>query len=281
LQIPSFSGKSVLVIDDEEDARLLMKHLLEELGCKVLTAASGHEGVDIARTAKPDLITTDLLMPEMNGWDVVRSIHSDPVTCRIPVVVVSIVGTENRGGVVGSVDVLDKPVSRDMLSSLLTRRLTARARVLVVDDDPDALKIVEGYLAETGVQIVNASNGEEALEVLGRVEVDLIILDLLMPVMDGLTFLSTLQRHDRYRDLAVVVLTSKSLSGEEQKTLRHHTVKVLKKAECSPEDLKEVLESVWAQDSGQKGTQRDGDSQSADLGRSGSHRGLTNDPAGD
>ncbi len=111
--------KLVLVIDDEFDARMLVAHMIEEMGCRVIAASSGEQGLRMAREFRPDLITLDLLMPEMTGWDVLKTIKADSQLQQIPVVVVSIVARENRGKILGAVDVLEKPLAREDLLSVL------------------------------------------------------------------------------------------------------------------------------------------------------------------
>ncbi len=116
-------GKRILVIDDSADARLLMMSALEELGCRPLAAASGDEGLLLARQERPDVITLDLVMPEMNGWEVLADLQREPELAEIPVVVVSVVGEEERATLLGASEVLSKPVDRDRLLASLHRVL--------------------------------------------------------------------------------------------------------------------------------------------------------------
>ena len=118
--------KKVLIIDDEEDSRVLLKHTIEDTGCQVIGASSGEEGLSLARNARPDLISVDLLMPGMSGWEFVRRIKADPDLRGIPVIVVSVVAGENTGRVFGVVDVLQKPISREELLAVLQRAEMAR-----------------------------------------------------------------------------------------------------------------------------------------------------------
>jgi CheY-like chemotaxis protein len=111
----------VLVIDDESDARIILKHAFEDLGCSVVTAAGVDEGLALARTVSPQMITVDLMMPHKNGWDALRELQADPRLCHIPVVVVSAVASENRAQLFGALDSLDKPVTREGLARLIAR----------------------------------------------------------------------------------------------------------------------------------------------------------------
>jgi CheY-like chemotaxis protein len=114
----------VLVIDDESDARSILRQSFEDLGCAVVTAASVDEGMVLARTVSPSMITMDLMMPRKNGWDALRELQADPVLCHIPVVVVSAVASEGKVQVFGALDYLDKPVTREKLAQMLRRSAT-------------------------------------------------------------------------------------------------------------------------------------------------------------
>jgi CheY-like chemotaxis protein len=236
--------KLILIIDDEFDARMLVTHMIEELGCKVIAASSGEQGLRMAQEFRPDLITLDLLMPEMTGWDVLKAIKADSRLRQIPVVVVSIVARENRGKIIGAVDVLEKPLAREDLLSVLRRTLRTERKLLVVDDDEDARRLINTYLSEEGYEIQTAGNGREALEILGPFSPDLIILDLMMPVMDGMAFLDTIRADPRYRHLPVIIVTAKVLSPEEVRRLSTESQSILKKADLLEKDLKAVLQEL-------------------------------------
>ena len=241
----SLGGRRILVIDDELDSRTLLSHLLTDCGCQVVSASSGAQGLQIAREFKPDLITLDLMMPSMDGWQVVRAIKADPQLAHIPVVVVSVVGNENRGHILGAVDVLQKPVSRDDLAAVLQRNIrVSPRRVLIVDDDDDARNIMINTLQEKGVEIRTAVNGREALTLLEQFPPDLILLDLMMPVMDGITFLDALRRDSRYQRLPVIIVTARALTPAEIERLKAEKLRVLSKAEAFDGSLKRLIEDL-------------------------------------
>jgi signal transduction histidine kinase/DNA-binding response OmpR family regulator len=235
----------VLVIDDEVDSRVLMRHYLEDLGCTVYSATSGAEGVAMARERRPDLITLDLMMPGMSGWEALRVLKEDSQLRGIPVVVVSIVAAEDRGRLLGAVDLLTKPVDRDDLLRVLWRNLVRHgpARVLLVDDDSDARITVSEYLRDAGLQVRAVQNGEEALRAVEEEAPDAVILDLRMPVMDGFTFLDRLRETPYNSGLPVVVLTSHDLSGEEREHLQDKASTVLAKGAEVEARLREALGS--------------------------------------
>jgi CheY-like chemotaxis protein len=238
-------SKVVLIIDDEEDSRVLLKHTVEEAGFRVIGAGSGEEGLSLARSLHPDLISVDLLMPGLSGWELVRRIKADPELRSIPVIVVSVIASENTGRMFGVVDVLQKPISREDLLAVLHCNLSApRPTILVVDDDPDIRQILTSYLLDSGAQVRTAANGGEALEQLEEGLPDLILLDLIMPVMDGMTFLDALRLHPRWQNIAVAVITSKDLTAEETQRLKQETLEVVPKAAVFNGELKQLLQRL-------------------------------------
>jgi PAS domain S-box-containing protein len=235
-------GKQVLVIDDDSDSRILLTQHIEECGCRVLAVDCGEQGLQLAERFRPDLIVLDLMMPGMSGWEVLKALKGHPALASVPVVVVSIVARENRGSILGAVDVLDKPVSREALHELLARNLGTRpGRALVVDDDPDSRRLLSAYLGEEGFRTREAANGIEALECLRTFDADLVILDLMMPVMDGLSFLDALRRDARHLRLPVIVVTAKDLTAHEAQRLGADGSVVLRKGDELVGGLKRVV----------------------------------------
>jgi CheY-like chemotaxis protein len=203
---------------------------VSDCGCHVAEAESGPEAIEKARRLMPDLITLDLMMPGMNGWETLRTLKADPKLHEIPVVVVSIVASENRGTIFGAADLLNKPVSREELCSVLRRNVASgKGKVLVVDDSEDARQIMSEYLADEQATIDTAANGQEALRKLETFSPDLVILDLMMPVMDGMTFLDTIRRDPKHVSLPVVVTTAKELTVQEVRQLENSVSVVLRK----------------------------------------------------
>lgn len=237
--------KLVLVIDDETDSRMLLTHYIEELGCKVIAASSGDQGLRMAREFRPDLITLDLLLPDMSGWDILRSLKADPELCHVPVVVVSVIAEDNRGSVLGAVELLDKPIERDALLAIVERHLTpAAGRVLIVDDEPDARLLLATYLRDAGAEIRLAESGRAALRLLETFEPDLVVLDLLMPEMDGREVLRALQSTPAARRAPVVIVTAKDLSPAEVRQLNEEAEAVLQKDGDLEQELRAVLDHL-------------------------------------
>ena len=244
---PRLRDFKVLVVDDEKDSRDLMAHYLEDFGCRVYTATNGEEGLTAVREFRPDLITLDLMMPGMTGWEVLKVLKADRELRQIPVVVVSIVAAEGRGRLLGAVDLITKPFEREDLLRVLWRNLVRKrgGRILVVDDEASARAMLNQFLGSLGLEVVEAADGQEALEAIRMEAPDAVLLDLLMPVMDGMTFLKKLRANPLHSGLPVIVLTAKELARTEEKELADIASGVVHKGDNMSEDLREALGSMF------------------------------------
>jgi PAS domain S-box-containing protein len=242
----SFAEKLVLVIDDDPDSRLILTQSLHELGCQVLTATSARQGMRLAQAHTPDLITLDLLMPDTNGWQVLARFKEDAKLRHIPVVVVSSAASEYRESVIGAAEVLDKPVEAAVLKRALERNLPIdRGRVLVVDDSSDDRELLTSYLSEGDTEVRTAASGNEALEVLDTFVPDLVIVDLLMPGMDGAELIEELRRRDGLREVPVLIVTAKDLDRGELERLSRASSAVVLKGPKLQGDLNEICWKLW------------------------------------
>jgi hypothetical protein len=230
----------VLVIDDDPASRDLLERALVREGYAVETAGSGAEALERAHLCPPDAITLDVLMPEMDGWSVLAALKSDPELARIPVILVTMVEEEEKlGRALGAVDYLVKPVDRAQLVEVVGRHVARglHAPVLIVEDDAATRELLVRTVHSLGLEHVAAENGRAALaRVLERTP-QLILLDLLMPEMDGFAFLAALREKEAWRSIPVVVVTSKALSPEERAYLEGAAVQVLAKTERGVADL--------------------------------------------
>jgi PAS domain S-box-containing protein len=236
----------VLIVDDHADSRILLTHYVEDFGCRAIATHSAESAITLARELKPDLITLDLMMPGMNGWDLLSELKSDPALATIPVVVVSIVAQESRASLLGAIDLVEKPVDRETLFRVLRRNFgSSRPRILVVEDSADMRRVLRDLLEELASELRMAEHGQEALTVLREFMPDVIITDLLMPVMDGLTFLEILRGTARFQHVPVIVVTAKELTADEQERLRRHTRAVLQKGgNAVHTDLRRLLQTM-------------------------------------
>ncbi|HEU5190234.1 MAG TPA: GAF domain-containing protein [Methylomirabilota bacterium] len=227
---------TVLVIDDEAAVRDLMQRFLGREGFRVVTAASGEEGLRRARELKPEAITLDVMMPGMDGWAVLSALKSDPATADIPVVMLTIVDDKNLGYALGAADYLTKPIDRERLTAVLGKYRRDQP-VLVVDDDPEVRSLLRRMLEPAGFAVVEAENGRAALERLREVKPTVILLDLMMPEMDGFAFVSEFRRHEAWRGIPIVVVTAKDLTREDRERLNGYVQKILLKGAHGRDEL--------------------------------------------
>ncbi len=232
-------ASTVLVIDDDPNTRDLMQRFLSKDGFRVETASEGEEGLQRARELCPDAITLDVLMPKMDGWTVLTALKADPELADIPVIMLTIVDDKNMGYTLGAADYMSKPFDRKHLVALLQKYRTtpSGASVLVVEDDSDARKILRRMLEKEGWAVIEAENGRAALERVADFPPELILLDLMMPEMDGFQFVAELRRHEAWRSIPIVVVTAKDLTAEDRLKLNGYVEKILQKGSYSREVL--------------------------------------------
>jgi CheY-like chemotaxis protein len=237
---------TVLVIDDESVVRDLMQRFLTKEGFHVVTAAGGEDGLRLARQLRPDSITLDVMMPGMDGWAVLAALKADPDLADIPVIMLTIVDDKNLGYALGAADYLTKPIDRERVVAVLTQHRRDRP-VLVVDDDVAVRQLLRRMLEPEGYAVVEAENGRVALERLREMKPSVILLDLMMPEMDGFEFVSECRRHEAGRGVPIVVITAKDLTREDRDRLNGSVEKILQKGTHSREQLlAEVRELVAA-----------------------------------
>lgn len=235
----SASATLVLVIDDDAVVREVVSRFLNKEGFRVETAPSGDTGLQRARELLPDIITLDVMMPGMDGWAVLSALKADPDLSTIPVIMMSIVSDKNMGFALGASDYLTKPIDRERLVGVL-RKFECEAngcKVLVVEDDPAAREVLSRAVQREGWQVTEAENGRIALDRLAADTPDVILLDLMMPEMDGFEFLTTMRRTPDWAEIPVVVITAMTLSNEERDKLNHQVQRILQKGAYTHEEL--------------------------------------------
>jgi signal transduction histidine kinase/DNA-binding response OmpR family regulator len=239
---------TVLIIDDEEPAHELLERELASAGFYILHAAGGREGLKLAKQARPDVITLDIIMPDLDGWSVLKALKADPELCDIPVVLVTIMGDRDLGFALGAADYITKPLDRDLLMRAVGRHVRGgdRAQVLVVDDDPKTRDMLRRTLQKAGWTVAEASNGSEALEALERVRPALVLLDLLMPGMDGFEVLERLNGDSTWREVPVIIVTAKDLTPDDVDRLNGRVAKVLQKGAYQRRDLVRDIRAMIA-----------------------------------
>jgi hypothetical protein len=237
---------TVLVIDDEAAVRDLMQRFLTREGFRVVVAAGGEEGLRRARELRPDAITLDVMMPGMDGWAVLSALKAAPDLADIPVIMLTIVDDRNLGYALGAADYLTKPIDRERLVAVL-RQHRRDLPVLVVDDDAEVRALFRRMLEPDGYAVMEAPNGRAALERLREITPGVILLDLMMPEMDGFEFVAEFRRHEAWRAIPIVVVTAKDLSHDDRQRLNGYVERILQKGAYGREQLlAEVRELVAA-----------------------------------
>ena len=236
----------ILVIDDDPEARDLLKKVLEKDGYHVETSSGGEEGLELARKVRPRMITLDVMMHDIDGWSVLKQLKEDPELESIPVVMVSMVSDKEVGYTLGAVDSLSKPVRREELIQIAHRYAgdAQSKHVLVVDDEAINRDLINRYLIDDNWSVEEAENGKVALEKMQEFKPDLILLDLMMPVMDGFEFAEEIRNHDEYRSIPIIVVTAKSLDDQDKRRLRGSVQRIIQKGSIGRQDLLSQIEEI-------------------------------------
>jgi signal transduction histidine kinase/CheY-like chemotaxis protein len=239
---PSAHNGSVLVIDDDPVIQDLMKTFLTREGYSVAVAGSGEEGLRCARQIRPDVITLDISMPVMDGWSVLSALKTDPDLSDTPVIVLTMVDTRNLGYALGATDYLMKPIDRERLASVLRKYsgLRDNSPVLVVEDDASTRELLSAMLSKDGWPVQTAENGRIAMKKVAKTRPGLVLLDLMMPEMDGFSFVEEFRRLPAAGNVPIVVLTAKDLSTDDRKRLSGRVESIMVKGEGTGVVLKKV-----------------------------------------
>ena len=234
ISLENSSGKTILIIDDDPTVSELMKRQLSKEGYQVIIAPNGKDGIRLARELKPDAITLDILMPEMDGWSVLRTLKADPEVSNIPVIMASILDEKNKGFSLGAADFLSKPIQKEYLMKSI-RNLTGdkeNLKICIIEDDESLRFTIKEILEKQNVEIIEAENGKVGMSLLHKEEIkpDLILLDLMMPVMNGFEFLKSIRETD-LNSIPILVLTGADLSEDEKSFLSGEVQRILEKSE--------------------------------------------------
>ncbi|MBY8974537.1 response regulator [Rhodobacteraceae bacterium NNCM2] len=235
-------GDYVLIIDDELAARNVIRRALDEAGFASREAESGAEGIAIARANRPRAIVLDIIMPRQDGWSVLQELKSDPELCEIPVILATILADRELGLALGAVEYLTKPIDAAQLVATLESVGTAGRSVLVIDDDRVSRDLLRRIIVKQGYEAHEANDGMRGLEQMKRLKPCVVLLDLIMPEMDGFEVLNRMQQMPETRDIPVIVVTSKDLSKTERAALRDHAVSIVAKDAGTRQQLVEALE---------------------------------------
>jgi len=226
----------------------LIAHHLQQEGYGVVTATGGLDGIKKAKELRPSAITLDVMMPDLDGWAVLTALRRDSDLADIPVIMATIVDEQQRAATLGAAGYMTKPIDRERLI-LLVKRFAApthRTRVLLVEDDALQRERVRQWLEAQHWTVAEAENGSAALTHLQAERPDVILLDLMMPEMDGFQLVSALQKNDAWRDIPVIVVTARDLSAADRARLNSGIKTVLVKDTFNPAQLVERIQQLVA-----------------------------------
>jgi signal transduction histidine kinase/DNA-binding response OmpR family regulator len=248
--------RTILVIDDDPNALDLVGRMLQGAGFRVVTSSDGEEALCLARSLRPSAITLDVIMPGMDGWEVLRSLKDDPETRDIPVVMVTMTDDRDTGAALGATEFLTKPIERQQLLALLERYAAGSEgrSVLVVDDNAEVREVQRRLFEQEGWSVAEAVNGQEALERLSELTPSLILLDLMMPVMDGFQFVMEARKEPAWRSIPIVVVTAKDLTEEDRRRLEGSVVGLIEKRGAGRAELLDQLRDLVTRTGGSQGS---------------------------
>ena len=235
----SLQEEKILVIDDDIVFLDLLNTRLNKEGYMVYTANSGEKGLRKAKQILPDIIILDIVMPDIDGWTVYKKLKSTPLLSEIPVIIVTIGDYQKMAEDFGVVDFLSKPINWKKLSKILEnyKSITKSRHILIVDDDVTTRIILRKMLVKDGWHIAEAEHGKDAIVCINEEKPELILLDLLMPVMDGFELLKILKADDTWKNIPVIVITSKDLSEEDYAFLTDNVDRVIQKGKYTRKEL--------------------------------------------
>ena len=248
---PADGHNHILVIDDDATARDLITHHLQHAGYQVVTATGGLEGIKKAKESRPMAITLDVMMPDLDGWAVLTALRRDAELADVPVIMATILDEQHRAATLGAAGYITKPIDRDRLLTLV-KRFAAPARptrVLVVEDDATQRTRVRQWLESADWTIVEAESGSIALTQLRGERPDIILLDLMMPDMDGFQLVAALQQEKDWRDIPVIVITARDLTADDRARLNSGVERILVKDTFNPGQLVEQIRQIVGRNS--------------------------------
>ena len=234
---------TVLIIDDEQAIHEMLGEEFTKEGYQVLHASGGREGLRVAKDLSPDVIALDIIMPDLDGWSVLKELKSDKGLRNVPVVMMTILGDREMGYALGAADYITKPFDRDAIIDAVKRvhRGNGASDILVVDDDPKSRDLLRRSLVRSGYRVAEAENGLDAIAALECISPAVILLDLMMPGMDGFEVLERLRHVPAWQDIPVIIVTAKDLTPEDLEWLNGHILKVFQKGAY---DRRELINTV-------------------------------------
>jgi CheY-like chemotaxis protein len=245
---PGSTKKRILVIDDDLDAAYLLQENVNHQKFEIISAHNGQDGLRAAREQHPQAILLDIVMPGTDGWQVLHDLKADPVTSDIPVILHTIVDNKALGFQLGATAYLLKPLDpvevRDTLNHVTGLTTLQQKHVLVVDDDPNIAGMLRQFLPESDFSLESALDGEAGLRAVEANRPDIILLDLIMPRLDGFEFIKRLRENPQTHDLSIIVISAKELTAIESARLKETVSLVMKKQGFESDKLVDEMNNV-------------------------------------
>ena len=239
------SGILVLCIDDDAEVIELLRRYLIPEGYSVRGASSGEEGIRLAQELRPSVITLDVMMPEKDGWQVLRELKNNPTTRDIPVIIHSIIENRPLALSLGALEVVTKPSEPKKVLSVVERACRSKNQpILIVDDNQDFAESLKILLQTEGYRAVAMYSGEDALKEIGNINPSLLFLDLLMPGIDGFGVVKQLRSQERWRDLPIVILSGAEITEEQRENLNKLTQEFIEKGHFSKEIISSTIKKI-------------------------------------
>ncbi|MBI1924959.1 PAS domain S-box protein [Candidatus Poribacteria bacterium] len=245
---PLSSNRTILIAEDDEHASQLLGFYLTEAGYQVEYARDGEEAIAKAAEIQPFAMTLDVMLPKKDGWQVLKALKTSPNLQSIPVIIVSVTEDRQLAFGLGAMDHLVKPIDKEaLLASLRSLRFSAQERaprILVVDDDPRTVRLLYTVLTNAGYEVLKAYGGQEAIDLALSQAPDLMILDLMMPQVDGFTVIRRLSREPQTRDIPIIICTAMDLTDEERERLNGQIQSIIQKTGHVKEELLEAIKRI-------------------------------------
>jgi CheY-like chemotaxis protein len=239
------SGTLILCIDDDPEVIDLLRRYLVPEGYSVRGATSGDEGIKLAEELQPAAITLDIMMPEKDGWQVLRELKGNPKTKDIPVIIHSIIENRPLALSLGALEVITKPSEARQILSVVDRACRSKSQpILIVDDDQDFADALKRMLEAGGYEAIAVYGGDEALKIIEQVNPSLLFLDLLMPGVDGFAIVNRLRAQERWSDLPIIILSAADIPLERRQKLNELIQEFIDKGRFSEETISSTIKKV-------------------------------------
>ena len=242
------ANNTILVVDDNPEVIADISNYLDQCGYNTISATNGMEAIKLANKYKPIAITLDIVMPEMDGWEVLQQLKSNNETTNIPVIVVSVSEDRDTGFALGAISYLNKPIDKNLLISEIRKINKSPGIVMIVDDDEFDLKRMADMMKAQNISTILAVSGQECIDKIENVIPDILVLDLLMPDIDGFKVLHQVKNKPQTKDLPIIVVTAKDITQDDRMRLQGNVTSIIAKSESTPEDLfaeiKRIIDNI-------------------------------------